>query len=170
MFEAYYLFARACLKEGKFDEAATYFAKAADVRPEDYQAMMLATGPLKGLGREKEAAENIERGMQRLERHLELHPDDPRALYLGAGALDAARRTRARDRMGAQGARVKSVGLHGAVQRCVCLRAWRHEGRRDHVLEKAVECGFGHREWLEHDSDLTLLRDDKRFADLQKRL
>jgi hypothetical protein len=37
-------------------------------------------------------------------------------------------------------------------------------------LEKAVECGFGHREWLEHDSDLTLLRGEQRFMELQKRL
>jgi len=170
LFEAYYLFARACLQEGKLDEAAAYFAKAADVRPEDYQAMMLATGPLKGLGREKEAAENIERGMHRLERHLELHPDDPRALYLGAGAL-MQRGERERAIEWVRKAHESNPSDSMVLYNVACVYAL-GDMKDDAIacLEKAVECGFGHREWLEHDSDLTLLRDDKRFAELQKRL
>jgi hypothetical protein len=37
-------------------------------------------------------------------------------------------------------------------------------------LEKAVQNGFGHREWIENDSDLALLRSDPRFEALRKRL
>jgi hypothetical protein len=37
-------------------------------------------------------------------------------------------------------------------------------------LEKAVQNGFGHREWLENDSDLNALRNDPRFQALRARL
>ncbi|MBV9622772.1 MAG: hypothetical protein JOZ14_02215 [Acidobacteria bacterium] len=37
-------------------------------------------------------------------------------------------------------------------------------------LEKAVACGFGHKEWLEHDSDLNAVRGDSRFQALMKKL
>jgi hypothetical protein len=37
-------------------------------------------------------------------------------------------------------------------------------------LERAVENGFGHREWLDHDSDLDPLRDNARFQALRARL
>ena len=170
LFEAYYLFARACLQEGKLDEAATNFAKAAEVRPEDYQAMLLATGPLKGLGREQDATDNIHRAMQRLDRHLELHPDDPRALYLGAGALmQLGQRDRALDWV--RRAHDSNPSDSMVLYNVACVYAL--GGMKDEsltCLEKAVECGFGHREWLEHDSDLTVLRGDHRFMELQKRL
>jgi serine/threonine protein kinase/tetratricopeptide (TPR) repeat protein len=170
LFEAYYLFARACLQEGKLDEAAKNFAKAAEVRPEDYQAMLLATGPLKGLGREQDATDNIHRAMQRLDRHLDLHPDDPRALYLGAGALmQLGQRDRALDWV--RKAHDSNPSDSMVLYNVACVYAL--GGMKDDALtclEKAVECGFGHREWLEHDSDLTLLRGEQRFMELQKRL
>jgi adenylate cyclase len=37
-------------------------------------------------------------------------------------------------------------------------------------LEKAIQNGFGHREWLENDSDLDALRADPRFQTLRARL
>jgi serine/threonine-protein kinase len=38
------------------------------------------------------------------------------------------------------------------------------------ALEKAVHNGFGHREWLENDTDLDSLRDDQRFKALLQRI
>ena len=37
-------------------------------------------------------------------------------------------------------------------------------------LEKAVQNGFGHGGWIDHDSDLDSLRGDPRFEALKKRL
>jgi len=49
-------------------------------------------------------------------------------------------------------------GLQGKAERAIDL------------LEKAVENGFGHREWIEHDPDLKELHDRPRFKALLDRL
>ena len=38
------------------------------------------------------------------------------------------------------------------------------------VLEKAVENGFGHREWIEHDPDLVSLHELPRYKSLIERM
>jgi tetratricopeptide (TPR) repeat protein len=69
------------------EDAVRHYEEAARVRPEDYQALLLVQGPLHALGRHDEAKAALSRGLQVAERHLELNPDDARALTLGAAAL-----------------------------------------------------------------------------------
>ena len=69
------------------EDAVQHYEQAARVRPEDYQALLLMQGPLHALGRHDAAKDALRRGLQIAERHLELNPDDARALYLGATAL-----------------------------------------------------------------------------------
>jgi hypothetical protein len=38
------------------------------------------------------------------------------------------------------------------------------------TLERAIDKGYGHKEWIEHDSDLNSLRSDKRFQALIERM
>jgi tetratricopeptide (TPR) repeat protein len=37
-------------------------------------------------------------------------------------------------------------------------------------LQRAVDNGFGHREWLDNDTDLAPLREDPRFRELRDRI
>jgi serine/threonine protein kinase/Tfp pilus assembly protein PilF len=170
LFEAHYLYARACFQEGKLDDAVRHYTDASRVRPEDYQARLLMQGPLHGLKRTEDAKEALRAGLQIAEKHLELNPDDARALYLGANALiqlgeeerglEWARR--------AHGADPEDSALLYNVA-CVYTRG----GLIDEALgclEKAVENGFGHREWLDNDSDLDPLRGHPRFQALRARL
>jgi tetratricopeptide (TPR) repeat protein len=112
----------------------------------------------------------MRRGLQVVERHLELNPDDVRALYLGAGALiqtDARERalewaTRART-----GNEADSMVLYNVA--CVYSLG----GMVDDAigcLDKAVANGFGHREWLLNDGDLDNVREDPRFQTLLQKL
>jgi len=170
LYEAHYFYARASFQEGKLEEAVRHYQDASRVRPEDYQALVLMAAPLKALGRQEEMRAAMRHGLAVAEKHLELNPDDARALYLGAGALvqlgdqerglDWTRRAYAIDSEDS-----------GVLYNVAC--AYSNMGRIDDAiacLEKSVQNGFGHREWFENDSDLDPLRNDERFQALMKRL
>ena len=170
LFEAHYFYARTCFQQGKLAEAVQRFEQASRVRPEDYQAALLIALPLNGLGRKEEARAALRQALQVIEKHLELNPDDARALYLGASALiqlgqgerglEWARRALAMDPEDS-----------GVLYNVAC--AYAQQGQIEEaiaILEKAIENGFGHKEWLENDSDLESLRGLPRFRALVERI
>ncbi len=170
LFEAHYFYARASFQQGKFAEAVQHYEEASRVRPDDYQTPLLVSTSLKTLGRTAEARATLRRGVQVTERHLELNPDDVRALVLGAGALmqlgehqralEWARRGLALD--------TEDSGVLYNVA-CVYALGGQAEEALD-CLDRAVRNGFGHREWLEHDSDLDSVRQEPRFQALLQRM
>ncbi|HYL28692.1 MAG TPA: protein kinase [Gemmatimonadales bacterium] len=170
LYEAHYLYARACMQEGHLEDAVRHYEEASRVRPEDYQALLLMQAPLKGLGRMADALAALRRGLQVAEKHLELNPDDARALYLGGGAL-----VQLGDRpRGLEWAR-RSLSIDpedsALLYNVACVYAL--VGQTDDAigcLEKAIQNGFGHREWLENDTDLNALRGDPRFETLRRKL
>src|SRR5206468_1360617 len=88
LFEAYYFYARNCFAQGLREQAAHLFEQAMKVRPEDYQSPALLYGVYNTLGRKDEAAKITSRTIELTEAQLEANPDDTRALYLGAVAVD----------------------------------------------------------------------------------
>ncbi|HLG05143.1 MAG TPA: protein kinase [Gemmatimonadales bacterium] len=170
LYEAHYFYARACFQEGKLEEAIRHYEDASRVRPEDYQALLLIQSPLNSLGRHEEALAALRRGVQVAEKHLELNPDDARALYLSAGglvqlgeperALELARRAHAID--------PEDSGVLYNVACVYSLAGLADEALK--CLDKAIQNGFGHREWIENDSDLDNIRGDPRFEALRRRL
>ena len=170
LYEAHYLYARACFQEGKLEEAVQHYTDAARVRPEDYQALLLMHGPLTRLGRRGDVEATLREGLRVAEKHLELNPDDARALYLGAGAL-VLLGERERGLEWTKRARAIDPEDPGVLYNVACSYA--QLGQTDEAiscLQKAVQNGFGHREWLENDSDLDSLRNDPRFQTLLKKL
>src|SRR5437016_2540812 len=170
LYDAHYLFARTCFQEGKLEEAVRHYADAARVRPEDYQALLLMQGPLTRLGRKADLEATLRQGLRVAEKHLELNPDDARALYLGAGALVLLGE---RDRGLEWTKRARAIDPEdpGVLYNVACSYA--QLGERDDAmacLQQAIQNGFGHREWLENDSDLDSLRSDPRFQTLMKQL
>jgi serine/threonine protein kinase/Flp pilus assembly protein TadD len=166
LFEAHYFYGRACIAQGKLAEAARLFEQASRLRPEDYQALLVGAGVLAGLGRKAEAEAGYRRGLQVAERHLQMYPDDARALYLGATAccqlgerergLEWARRALAIDAD-------EPMTLYNVA--CVYALLGQTEEAIG-CLEKAVANGYRHKQWIEHDADLTSLRGHPRFQAL----
>jgi len=166
LFEAYYFYARARFAEGRLEEAARLYEEASRINPDDYQSACLVASVYVTLGRTAEANAARRRGFEVAEKHLVMHPDDARALYLGAvclsqfgekdRALEWTRRALAAD--------PEDSGVLYNVACSFALLGEREEALN--CLENALKFGFGHKAWLEHDSDLDTLRDDPRFQAL----
>ncbi len=162
-FDAPYYSARGFVSRGKFAEAAALFERAAEARPEDYQALLLAMGCYRTLGRVDAERSAAERGLDRARRALELNPGDVRALYLGAGAqLLLGRRRECLE--WAERALALEPDEPSVLYNVAC--AYAQAGEPDKamgLLERAVLPGMANRIWLEHDSDLDSLRELPRF-------
>jgi serine/threonine protein kinase/Flp pilus assembly protein TadD len=166
LFEAYYFYARACVQQGKPKDAARLFEQASEVKPEDYQAPQLLGMVYISLGRKEDAEESYRRAWQRAEKHLELHPDDARALYLGANAL-CQLGERARSLDWAQRALAIDPEDCGILYNIACVYAL--QGKTDEAIDclgKAMTHAYWYKRWAKNDSDLASLRNHPRFLAL----
>src|SRR5687767_7480558 len=170
LYEAPYFYGRACLAQGHASEAAPLFELAAKLRPEDYHATTFLASAYTAQGRIGEASKASHRAVKAIEKWLDLNPDDARALNIGATiwsnlgetekALDWAKRSLDIDPEDPQ-----------LLYNVACVYAI--EGRKDDALqclEQAIDKGYGHREWIEHESDLNSLRTDRCVQALLERV
>ena len=170
LYEGYLYYANGRFAEGKLAEAARLFELASAVRTEDYQAPALAGLCYAGLERQEESRAAFERAVRAAGRHLELNPDDPRAHYLGAIAWCRLGQV---DKGLEWGDRALALDPDdaGVLYNVACLNAVGGKPERAlDLLEHAVQNGFGHKEWIEHDPDLASLRTDHRYQALLNRL
>jgi non-specific serine/threonine protein kinase len=166
LYEAFYFYARTSFQRGDLTRAAELYEQASRLNPDDYQAVSLLVAVYHGLGREAEAAAAERRALQLTEKHIEIHPDDPRALYLGAGILvrmgdhkrgfDWARRALEIDPD-------ETSILYNVA--CVYSLLGRTE-EAIACLEKVMEHGTFYKNWATKDSDLDSVRSDPRFQAL----
>jgi adenylate cyclase len=147
--------------------AAELFARATEIASDDYQAPALAVQPLLESGQparaERFARVTVERARQRVERH----PDDGRALYMGAIALQRLgeiERAREWARRAAETAPPEDATTQYNLG-CFFARVGDRDKALEH-LERCVSLTGGFREWLAHDRDWDSLRGDPRFEEL----
>jgi adenylate cyclase len=170
LFEPHYLFGRACWAEGLMAVAVRHFEDASRVRPEDYQAPALMATAYEALGEAEKSQAGHARALQVIRRHLELYPNDVRALYMGAIALRQLGQD-AEAQSGARQALQTDSDDPAVYYNLGCFYSLGGDTEEAlNCLEKAVELGFAHREWLEHDSDLKALQQHPRCRALLGRL
>jgi non-specific serine/threonine protein kinase len=170
LFEAYYFYGRALQGQGKTAEAAEMFRKASEVNPDDYQSPRLLAMTLTTLGRIEEAKAVDLRGLQVIEKHVQMHPDDARALLFGASQhLQAGNPDKSRDwtRRALAIAPDDPVTFYNAACNYSLLG---EVATAIDCLENAVTSGMAQKDWIEHDSDLDPLRSHPRFQALMQRL
>ena len=170
LFEAHYFFARDCFAQGQFEKAIGLYERASELRPDDYQAPLLMAQVYDDLGCKEDAAACRRRGIGRAEEHLKLHPDDIRAVYMGANGLVALGEIE----RGLEWARraLKMEPEEGMVLynvACVFSLAGRLEDAID-CLDRSTSAGLVFLDWIRHDSNLDPLRDNPRFHQLMEKL
>lgn len=162
-FDASYHFARSCLFQGKLEQAAELFEHACQIRPEDYQASLSAISVLKQLGRRDEAHEAARRGTKAAECHLELHPDDGRALYLGClGFLELGNKKIGRN----WAERAIALNPTDVLTRYNVACYYAQAGDIDLAFANLSKVGVAQKEfihWMTNDPYLGPLRCDPRF-------
>jgi serine/threonine protein kinase/Flp pilus assembly protein TadD len=170
LFEAYYFYARALQGQGKTAAAAEMFQRACEVNPDDYQAPRLLAMTLTSLGRHEEARSVDLRGLQVVEKHIQLHPDDSRALLFGATQnLQAGNRDKSLEWVG----RALAIAPDDPVTFYNAACNYSLAGEIDRAidcLEKAITSGMAQKDWIAHDSDLDPLRQHPRFLALMRRI
>ena len=170
LFEAWYFYARHLFVNGILEKAAQHFEGASRVRPDDYQSPLLVAQIYDNLNQPEKARSSRQRGVALVADRLELHPDDSRALYMGANGLVALGETK----KGLEWAR-KAFKIDPEEPMllynlgCIYSLAGEKEEALD-ALEKAVSLGLTQKGWYEHDGNLDPLRSHPRFKKLMDKL
>lgn len=166
LFEAYYYFARTRFHQGDMVEAAELFAKAASLNPEDYQSRLLRVQILRGAGQIEKARDEARQAIEVVEKHLEFHPDDVRALHLGAGSLIVLGNADKAMKWLMRGLEIDPddpISHYNVACNYATLN--KIEESLDH-LERAAEIGTISKDWMENDADLVNLHSHPRYESL----
>ena len=164
-FEAHYFYARACVTQGELERAAVLFERAAENKPDDYQALCLLTNVYRGLGRQWDSENAARKGVERAKNELSVHPENARAAYLGATALAAVgEKEQARE----WASRALLIDPEDVLTQynvvCVYSLVGDEEQALDLLERWLPNAGQELRQgWLKHDSDLNPLRGNPRF-------
>jgi adenylate cyclase len=165
LFEGHYFYARACVAQGKLERAAALFERAAEIKPDDFQSLCLLIPIYRSLGRDRDKEDAARRGIERAERELTLHPENPRPAYLGASALVTLGET---DRAREWVSRALAIDPDDILTQynvaCVYSLLGDIEPAFD-LLERVLPHA-GHElkaGWIKHDSDLDPLRKHPRY-------
>ncbi|MCJ7557452.1 MAG: hypothetical protein MUP90_11165 [Gammaproteobacteria bacterium] len=158
---AYHYVARAALHQGQIERTLKYFLFATELDPDDFESPLLAIASHERLEDFDGAKRTARIGIERVERHLEDYPDNPRAYYLGLAALAALGQHEKAQRWAARA--LELAADRPTLYNLACFYAG--EGQ----VEKALDClenSIHSRSWIENDPDLDLLRDHPRYKAL----
>ena len=169
-FEPYFLYGACSSSQRNFEKAVRLYIRASEISPADYLPLVYLAQAYSELGRRPEELQVRDRLTALIQRELEVHPDNARALYMGAANF-ATLGHRDRALEWADRALQSSADEPMVFYNAACTFALLGEHRRAiELLERAVSLGWGDRAWMENDSDLASLRGNPRFQVLLDRL
>jgi len=160
---AWFTWARCKTYQGDARKAVEYYQKASEVRPEDYQSVLMQVTFLNALGDSKVALKKAKEGLQKAKAFLELNPDENRAWNMGAFALQRlGKTTDAKEWMetSLRNSPRRSILTYNAASFYALAG---DTGKSLDYLAKAADSGCLNLGWMEQDADLDPIRDEPRF-------
>jgi tetratricopeptide (TPR) repeat protein len=153
------------------DEAVALFERASELDPNEYQSSCLMVNIYIASKADPAKIESVsKRALERATRHLEQCPDDTRAVYLSVAPLVALGRAEEATKRVEQ-SMLMDPDAADAHYNAACYFALEGNSERAlDCLERAIDCGFNTREWIEHDTDIDSLRQIDRYKAIMKRL
>ncbi len=170
-YEPHYYFARYCVVHGKFDQAATHFIRALEIRPDDYRSPLLLDSVLKKTGDDAHRDDYVQLGLKRAENTVAVHPDTSDPLELGAAVL-AARgdKERAREWLN------RALSIRGESKSdtyniaCIYIGLGNFDKALD-ILEEVLDAtGPDAIQWIKSDPDMDPIRNHPRYVTMMKNL
>lgn len=170
LYEAHYYFGRHCFAQGQHERAIEAFEAAHRVRPDEFQALALATNAADALHDPARGDALTRLALPSALAEIAADPENGRALYLAAGM-----QLRLGDIEGGRRNLEAALRLQpddfGTLYNAACTYAHMGDSERAlDLLERALSAGHGFRDWIEHDPDLDSLRGLPRYRDIMARL
>lgn len=164
LFEAHYFYARSCFVQGKLEEAAMHWERAAEIKPDDCQSAFLPGQVYRSLGRLKDEEKTTRRGVERAERDLARHPENARSAYLLAVGLAFLGETERAKQWAARALAIDPDDVM-AKYNIACFHAVLGEtDRAFDLLEELIPRGNADmKAWVMNDSDFDVLHSHPRW-------
>jgi adenylate cyclase len=168
-FELRFFYGRCCYAQRKYEQTALHWERAAEVKPDDYQSLILLNQVYTSLGWLEDANRAAVKGVERAEREFARIPHSPRPAYFIATALAKLGRVAE-----AEGWARKALAIapddYLTRYNIVCF--YSVAGRFDQafsLLEELLPVSNSDmRQWILTDSDLHPLHSDPRWADVKE--
>jgi adenylate cyclase len=163
-FEAHYFYGRACFAQNKLDRAAALFERATELKPDDCQSPALLVMIYRSNDRDRDVEGVARKAVERAERELTLHPENPRPAYLGAICLIALGE---QDRAKAWLSRAMAIDPDDILTQynvaCAHSRMGDFEPAFDLLERLLPHANHETKSWVKVDSDLDALRSLPRY-------
>ena len=166
-FAPHYLLGRAMVADGNLAAAASLLERAAQVRPEDFHALVIASACYRGIGDPAAAQRASRAALARIEAFLHAYPGDVRALCGKTRSLADLREYDVAVDLVSDASPADDPMHYYFVD--VLAQAGETDGALD-ALERVIDAGWSHGAWLRADPDLEPLHREPRFQRLQRAL
>jgi adenylate cyclase len=169
-FETHYFYGRFHVTLGDHAGAVRHYEQAFAIDPTNFLPIALAIQEYQALHDEAGAKRAIDRAWAAIEQRLAVDPEDSGAYDHGANVLHLLGRLEESRRFGERalalrpddGATHYNAGCRAALQGDVATAIA--------LINRAVDLGYGHVDWLLNDNDLASLHGDPRFEQVVERM
>ena len=160
-FDAHNNYARAAFHQGDLKTALEMFEKAATCDPEDWETVLLSIQIYRKFGDQTRIAAACREGLRRVERFLQVYPNNQRAYYLGAFALnDIGEKDKAQEWV----RKALEIAPEDSATRYNVGCFYAKTGDADKAFA-SLKGSVTSRSWVENDPSLDPLRSDPRFPE-----